>query len=83
MAHCCGPLDTAHTWLRPRAAASPASPLLCAAQGADNPHVKVLRERAASENCEVVVVSAKVESELTDMPEEEAKVRLGFRGGWA
>jgi hypothetical protein len=32
------------------------------------PHCQALRKRAAEEGCEVVVVSAKVESELNGMP---------------
>lgn len=49
-------------------------------QGADNAHVQALRARAAEEGAEVVVVSAKVESELNEMPEEEAKEWLDMLG---
>jgi ribosome-binding ATPase YchF (GTP1/OBG family) len=41
---------------------------------------QALRKRAAEENCEVVVVSAKVESELNGMPSEEAKEWLEMLG---
>lgn len=41
---------------------------------------QALRKRAAEENCEVVVVSARVESELNEMPEEEAKEWLDMLG---
>jgi len=49
-------------------------------QGANNVHVQALRKRAAEENCEVVVVSAKVESELNEMPDEEAAEWLEMLG---
>ncbi len=39
-----------------------------------------MRKRAAEEGCEVVVVSAKVESELNGMPEEEAAEWLEMLG---
>lgn len=42
--------------------------------------VQALRKRAAEEGCEVVVVSAKVESELNGMPAEEAKEWLEMLG---
>jgi hypothetical protein len=42
--------------------------------------LQALRKRAAEEGCEVVVVSAKVESELNGMPEEEAKEWLEMLG---
>jgi obg-like ATPase 1 len=42
--------------------------------------VQALRKRAAEENCEVVVVSAKVESELNGMPPEEAAEWLDMLG---
>jgi hypothetical protein len=41
---------------------------------------QALRKRAAEEGCEVVVVSAKVESELNGMPAEEAKEWLEMLG---
>ena len=41
---------------------------------ADNPHVAAVRERAADENAEVVVVSAAMEAELAQLdPEEQAE----------
>jgi ribosome-binding ATPase YchF (GTP1/OBG family) len=43
-------------------------------------HLQALRKRAAEEGCEVVVVSAKVESELSDMPPEEASEWLDMLG---
>lgn len=42
--------------------------------------LQALRQRAAEEGCEVVVVSAKVESELNGMPAEEAKEWLEMLG---
>eukprot|EP00882_Tetradesmus_deserticola_P022849 GHRQ01024825.1.p1 GENE.GHRQ01024825.1~~GHRQ01024825.1.p1 ORF type:complete len:100 (-),score=38.77 GHRQ01024825.1:648-947(-) len=44
------------------------------------PAQQALRKRAAEEGCEVVVVSAKVESELNGMPDEEAKEWLEMLG---
>ncbi|WP_299426872.1 redox-regulated ATPase YchF [uncultured Meiothermus sp.] len=41
-------------------------------EGANNPHVGRVREIAATEGSEVVVVSAKIEAELADLSEEEA-----------
>jgi ribosome-binding ATPase YchF (GTP1/OBG family) len=41
---------------------------------------QALRKRAAEEGCEVVVVSAKVESELNGMPPEEAAEWLDMLG---
>jgi ribosome-binding ATPase YchF (GTP1/OBG family) len=41
---------------------------------------QALHKRAAEEGCEVVVVSAKVESELNGMPAEEAKEWLEMLG---
>jgi ribosome-binding ATPase YchF (GTP1/OBG family) len=35
---------------------------------------QALRAKAAEENVEVAIVSAKLESELMDMPKEEARV---------
>jgi len=40
-------------------------------QGASNVHVKALKEVADKDNCQVVVVSAQVESELNDMAKED------------
>lgn len=44
-----------------------------ATRGEQNPHVAALRLKAAEEGAEVVVVSARVEAELRDMPVAEAK----------
>lgn len=41
-----------------------------------NPHVKALREYAAREGAEVVTVSAKLESEIAELSEQEAKTFL-------
>ena len=49
-------------------------------QGADNVHVQALRKRAAEDGAEVVVVSAKVESELRGMPPDEAREWLDMLG---
>lgn len=40
--------------------------------GDSNPHVKALRALAAAEGAQVVIVSAQVESELRELPKEEA-----------
>ncbi len=39
--------------------------------GEDNPMVKEVREYAAKENAEVVVICAKIEAEIAELPEEE------------
>ncbi len=39
----------------------------------DNEHVKKVREYAAKEGAEVVKISAQIEGELSEMPEEEAR----------
>lgn len=39
--------------------------------GEDNPKVKEVREYAAKENAEVVVICAKIEAEIAELPEEE------------
>lgn len=44
------------------------------------PSLQALRKRAEEEGCEVVVVSAKVESELNGMPAEEAAEWLEMLG---
>lgn len=44
-----------------------------AADASANPHVAKLREYAAHEGAEVIIVSAKVESEIAELPEEEAR----------
>ncbi|GIL60621.1 hypothetical protein Vafri_15154 [Volvox africanus] len=49
-------------------------------QGANNSHVKALRQRAAEEGVSVVVVSAKVEAELNELPKEEAREWLESLG---
>ncbi|GFH10927.1 Obg-like ATPase 1 [Haematococcus lacustris] len=49
-------------------------------KGANNVHVKALRARAAEEGVQVAVVSAKVESELNELPKEEAKEWLESLG---
>ncbi|MEE3455619.1 MAG: redox-regulated ATPase YchF, partial [Succiniclasticum sp.] len=47
-----------------------------AADASGNPHVKAVQEFAAQEHAEVVVISAKVEAEIAELPEEEAKEYL-------
>lgn len=44
--------------------------------GANSPFVKALREIAVAENAQVVVVSAKIEEELSQLDAEEAKAYL-------
>ncbi|WP_094606642.1 Ribosome-binding ATPase YchF [Sporomusa silvacetica DSM 10669] len=44
-----------------------------AADAGSNPHVAKVREYAAREGAEVIVVSAKVESEIAELPDDEAK----------
>ena len=41
--------------------------------GNDNPYVNSVREYAASEKSSVVLMSAKIESELTELDEEDKK----------
>jgi len=48
--------------------------------GAANEYVKALRGKAAEENCEVVIISAQVEAELSDLDEEEAQEYLESLG---
>jgi ribosome-binding ATPase len=48
--------------------------------GAGNPHVAALRARAEREGAEVVVVSAKLEAELAELSEEEARELLAAYG---
>ncbi len=43
-----------------------------AADSSANPYVQVIRDYAAQEKAEVIVVSAKLESEIAELPEEEA-----------
>jgi GTP-binding protein YchF len=45
-----------------------------------NHHVRTVKEYAAQEGAEVVAVSAKVESEIAELPEEEAKEFLAALG---
>ena len=49
-------------------------------EGEGNPFVEALRERAREEGAELVVVSAKLEAELAELPEEEAKELLAAYG---
>ena len=45
-----------------------------------NPHVQAVQKYAAEENAEVIVVSAKMESEIAELPDEEAKEFLEMAG---
>lgn len=45
-----------------------------------NEHVQAVKKYAAEENAEVIVVSAKMESEVAEFPEEEAKEYLEMAG---
>lgn len=45
-----------------------------------NEHVQAVKKYAAEENAEVIVVSAKMESEVVELPEEEAKEYLEMAG---
>lgn len=45
-----------------------------------NEHVQAVKQYAAEENAEVIVVSAKMESEVAEFPEEEAKEYLEMAG---
>ena len=45
-----------------------------------NEHVQAVKKYAAEENAEVIVVSAKMESEVAELPEEEAKEYLEMAG---
>lgn len=45
-----------------------------------NQHVQAVKKYAAEENAEVIVVSAKMESEIAELPEEEAKEFLEMAG---
>ena len=51
-----------------------------AADASGNPHVKAVEEFAAQEHAEVVIISAKVEAEIAELPEEEAKEYLEMEG---
>jgi GTP-binding protein YchF len=47
---------------------------LAAAMGGENPHVEKVREYARTHHaCETVVISAQIESDLVDLPPEEAR----------
>ena len=46
----------------------------------NNPHVQAVKKYAQEEGAEVVVVSAKVESEIAELSEEEAREFLGALG---
>ncbi|HFB39258.1 MAG TPA: redox-regulated ATPase YchF [Oceanithermus sp.] len=48
--------------------------------GEGNPFVEALKKRAQEEGAELVVVSAKLEAELAELPEEEAKELLAAYG---
>jgi GTP-binding protein YchF len=48
--------------------------------GAGSAHVTAVREHAAAEGAEVVIVSAKIEAELADLPDDEAAEYLGHLG---
>ena len=45
-----------------------------------NEHVQAVKKYAAEENAEVIVVSAKMESEVAELPEEESKEYLEMAG---
>ncbi len=49
-------------------------------EGEGNPFVEALKKRAEDEGAELVVVSAKLEAELAELPEEEAKELLAAYG---
>lgn len=49
-------------------------------EGASNPHVKALREKAATEGRSVVIVSAQVEAELKELSAEESSEYLESLG---
>ncbi len=51
-----------------------------AADASGNPHVQKVKEFAAKENAEVVVISARVEAEIAELPEDEAKEYLEMEG---
>jgi GTP-binding protein YchF len=48
--------------------------------GNSNPHVSKVREFAATEDAEVIVVSAQIEEEISQLPEEERKEFLNDLG---
>jgi GTP-binding protein YchF len=49
-------------------------------EGKDNPHVQAVRAKAQAEGAEVVVVSARLEAELAELPPEEARELLAAYG---
>jgi len=51
-----------------------------AADWSGNPYVKALEDYAAKENAQVIVISAKVEEEIAELPEDEAKEYLEMEG---
>lgn len=50
------------------------------AEAEENPHVKAVKEYAAQEGAEVVAVSAKVEAEIAELPDDEAGEFLAALG---
>lgn len=44
--------------------------------GADNPHVQAVRQYAASENCEVFVICAEIEQEISELDEDDKAMFL-------
>ncbi len=51
-----------------------------AADWSQNSYVKALEDYAAKENAQVIVISAKVEEEIAELPEDEAKEYLEMEG---
>ncbi|MCI6660160.1 MAG: redox-regulated ATPase YchF [Peptoniphilaceae bacterium] len=51
-----------------------------AGDGADNPHVQKVREFASEENARVVVISAKAEEEIAQLPDDEKQEFLEMMG---
>lgn len=51
-----------------------------AADASENPHVQRVKELAKKENAEVVLISAKVEAEIAELPEDEAQEFLAMEG---
>jgi len=51
-----------------------------AAQSADNPNVKIVRDIAAAEGSQVVVVCAKIEAEIAELDDEEKMLFLADLG---
>jgi len=47
---------------------------------ANNVHVQALRQKALDEGCEVIIISAQVEAELSELDEDEAKEYLESLG---